>query len=197
MIKRYGVIGTLRMVISLIYTKLFFSQARIIRLPFDIRNRKWIQIGKNFTTGFNCRIEAFPIGTNNEKCLRIGNNVQINDHVHIASAQKVWLGDNVLIASKVFITDISHGNYDDTTKQESPLIPPNDRKLSTKPVVIEDNVWIGETVCILPGVTIGKGCIIGALSVVTKSIAPYSIAVGNPARVIKVFDFNLNEWKKV
>jgi lipopolysaccharide O-acetyltransferase len=64
-------------------------------------------------------------------------------------------------------------------------------------VVIGDNVWIGESVCVLPGVSIGEGCIIGALSVVTKSIPAYSIAVGSPARVVKQFDFEQNKWKKI
>ncbi|MBL4677498.1 MAG: hypothetical protein JKY70_15040 [Mucilaginibacter sp.] len=67
--------------------------------------------------------------------------------------------------------------------------------MGTKPVIIEDNVWIGETVSVLPGVTIGKGSIIGASAVVTKNIPPYSIAVGNPAKVIKTYNFESNSWE--
>lgn len=54
-----------------------------------------------------------------------------------------------------------------------------------KPVIIEDNVWIGARVCILPGVTIGEGSVIGACAVVPKSVPPYSVVIGNPARVVK------------
>ena len=72
-----------------------------------------------------------------------------------------------------------------------------DRKLSAKPVIIHDDVWIGEMVSILPGVEIGKGSIIGANSVVTKYIPDYSIAAGNPAKVIKQYNFNTKRWEKI
>jgi serine acetyltransferase len=191
MIKRYGVIGCLRLLVSLIYTKIFFRNARLIRLPFDIRNRRNIKLGKGFTTGVGCRLEAYPVDESRVLC--IGENVQINDYVHISAMENVTIGNNVLIASKVFISDLNHGNYKGK-ESDSPLSVPNSRKLSTDPVIIKDNVWIGEGVCIMAGVTIGVGCVIGASSVVTKNIPDYSIAVGSPARVIKQFDFTKNEW---
>lgn len=191
MIKRYGVIGCLRLLVSLIYTKIFFRNARLIRLPFDIRNRRNIKLGKGFTTGVGCRLEAYPVDESRVLC--IGENVQINDYVHISAMENVTIGNNVLIASKVFISDLNHGNYKGK-ESDSPLSLPNSRKLSTDPVMIKDNVWIGEGVCIMAGVTIGVGCVIGASSVVTKNIPDYSIAVGSPARVIKQFDFMKNEW---
>lgn len=196
MLKRYGFLGFLRLLVSGFYTKIFFRKARLIRLPFDIRNRRNIQMGEGFTTGFGCRIEAYPQKNETDKILTIGKNVEINDYVHIAAGEKIIIGDNVLIASKVFISDLNHGNYKGT-KQDSPLSTPNSRKLSTDPVLIKDNVWIGEGVCIMPGVTIGSGCIIGASSVVTKDIPDYCIAVGSPAKVIKEFDFDKNEWINV
>jgi lipopolysaccharide O-acetyltransferase len=110
--------------------------------------------------------------------------------------EKVKIGNNVLIASKVFISDHSHGRYDGID-QDSPDTIPKDRKLFCKPVIIEDNVWIGEFVSILPGVTIGKGSIIGTMSVVNKSIDAYSIAVGCPARVIKRYDFDQKKWIRI
>ena len=196
MYQRYGLIGCYKIIISLIYTKLFFPKARLIRLPFDIRNKKFIQIGQNFTSGFGCRIEAHPLAHVNSKCIIIGKNVEINDYVHIAAGEKITIGDNTLIASKVFISDINHGSYSGLN-QDSPLLAPNDRKLSTKPVSIEDSVWIGEGVCIMPGTTIGTGSIIGALSVVTKSVPPYSIAVGNPAKIIKKYNVETLHWDAV
>ncbi len=54
-----------------------------------------------------------------------------------------------------------------------------------KPVVIEDDVWIGSRVTILPGVTIGRGSVVGAAAVVTKDVPPYSVVAGNPAKVVK------------
>lgn len=194
MIEKYEFIGVIKLFVSLIYTKLFFRKARLIRLPFDIRNKKNIQIAEGFTTGFGCRLEAFPVFDKKSKTLIFGKNVQINDYVHIAAGESVIIGNNVLIASKVFISDINHGEYSGLNS-DSPMIFPSERKLSTKPVIIEDNVWIGEGVCIMAGVKIGFGSIIGALSVVTKDIPAYSIAVGSPARVIKEYDFDKKEWK--
>jgi len=195
MLERYGFLGSLKLGISLIYTKLFFKQARLIRLPFDIRNKKFIEIGKKFTSGVGCRIEAYP--ENKEKVVFIGNNVQINDYVHISGMKGVRLGNNVLIASKVFISDLNHGNYSDEGLIDSPLTPPTERKLYAKPIIIEDNVWLGEFVSVLSGVTIGKGSIVGANSVVSKSLPPNVIAVGTPARAVKKYNFDTKKWDKV
>ena len=194
MFERYGLIGCMKLIISLIYTKLFFPQARLIRLPFDIRNKRFTQIGKSFTTGFGCRIEAHPLSDFKSKCIIIGDNVEINDYVHIAAGEKIVIGSNTLIASKVFISDINHGSYSGPG-QDTPLTAPNGRKLSAREIHIGDNVWIGESVCVLPGITIGSGSIIGALSVVTKNVPPYSIAAGNPARVIKTYNFQTKNWE--
>ena len=192
MYKRYGFLGSIRLALCLIYTKIFYPSARLIRLPFDIRNRRYISIGKGFTTGVGCRIEAYP-QSGKDKVLLFGDNIEINDYVHISAGEKIVIGNNVLIASKVFISDINHGNYTGID-QDNPMSIPNSRALSTKSIEIKDNVWIGEGVCIMSGVTIGFGCIIGASSVVTKSIPDYCIAVGTPAKVIKRYDFEKNEW---
>ena len=192
MYKRYGFLGSIRLALCLIYTKIFYPSARLIRLPFDIRNRRYIYIGKGFTTGVGCRIEAYP-QSGKDKVLLFGDNIEINDYVHISAGEKIVIGNNVLIASKVFISDINHGNYTGID-QDNPMSIPNSRALSTKSIEIKDNVWIGEGVCIMSGVTIGFGCIIGASSVVTKSIPDYCIAVGTPAKVIKKYDFEKNEW---
>jgi len=170
-----------------------YPKARLIRLPFDIRYSSLIDLGRNLTTGFGCRLEVDPVKGSKEKYLIFGDNVQLNDYVHIAVSEKVVIGNDVLIASRVFISDHNHGFYSGDN-QDSPLTKPRDRLLSTNAVYIKDNVWIGENVCILPGVTIGKGCVIGSMSVVTKSIPDYSIAVGVPAKVIKIFDFEINQW---
>ena len=91
---------------------------------------------------------------------------------------------------------LCHGDYSDSEKMSDPYEHPKDRKLSAKPVIIHDDVWIGEMVSVLPGVEIGRGAIIGANSVVTKSVPEYSIVAGNPAKIIKRFDFESMEWKR-
>lgn len=193
MLKRYGFLGCMRLVFSLIYTKLFFRKAKLIRLPFDIRNRRHIEIGKGFIAGFNCRIETYA--KEDKKVLFIGKNVQINDFVHITAMENVTIGDNVLMASKIYISDCSHGSYSGNSMDSNPNSIPSERPLFSKPITIEDNVWLGEFVSVLPGVSIGKGTIVGANSVVSKSLPPYVIAVGTPAKPIKKFNFEINKWE--
>jgi len=195
MVSRYGLWGSLVLVKNLILTKVFFPHSRIIRSPFRVRGRRYIQFGKGLTTGTGCRLDAFS--SKNKMCLKLGDNIQINDSVHIAAINSVKIGNRVLIASKVFISDHNHGSYGYNNIHSSPLIPPVERALSSAPVDIGDDVWIGEFVAILPGVTIGNGVIIGTMSVVTKDIPAYSIAVGSPAKVIKQYDFEKEEWVKV
>ena len=177
-----------------IRTVLIFPKARIIRFPIDIRGKKFIQVSKGFTTGVGCRIEAYP--KTDKKVLFFGENFQMNDYVHITAMESVKIGNNVLLASKIYISDCSHGSYSGDENDSHPGSIPHDRPLSSKPVVIEDNVWLGEFVSVLPGVTIGKGSIVGANSVVSKSLPPYVIAVGTPAKPIKKFNFETNKWKK-
>lgn len=178
-----------------ISTKLSVTSARLLRLPIDIRGKKGIDFGTGLTTGYGCRIESFS--EDGSKTLFFGNNVQVNDYCHINALKSVRIGDNVLIASKVFITDLEHGSYagDENDSQPSSIV--KDRPLSSKPVVIGNNVWIGELCSVLPGVIIGENSIIGANSVVTKSIPANSIAVGNPAKVIKQFNFSTNKWERI
>src|SRR6185436_12656439 len=180
-----GFFGAVRLMRDFLFTKIFYPQCRILRIPVYIRGRRYIDFGKGLTTGTNLRIDAFPnfIGNSNQ-VLKIGDDVEINDYVHIAAVLSIEIGSHVLIASKVFITDHNHGNYTGN-EQSHPMEHPRDRKLVAKPVKIEDNVWIGEYVTILPGVTVGRGSIIGTSSVVTRDIPPYTIAVGIPAKVIK------------
>jgi len=197
--KNYFEIYSLGGIVNLIYntlkTKLFYPRAKLVRFPIDFRGKKHISYGIGFTTGRYCRLEAYPIDKKSLAIL-IGKNVQINDFVHITGIKKVVIGDNVLIASKVYISDSSHGSYSGDENDSDPNSIPKERLLFHKEVTIGNNVWIGESVSILPGVIIGTGSIIGANSVVTKSIPDYSIAVGNPARVVKAYDFNTNRWVK-
>lgn len=192
--KSYDLIGICRLFISLIYTKLYFPSAKIIRLPFDIRNKHNIIIGKNFTTGFGCRLESY---SSNTCSITIGENVQINDYVHITGLSSVKIGNGVLMASKIYISDCSHGSYLGDENDSNPISSPASRSLFSKPVIIEDNVWLGEFVSVLPGVRIGKGTIVGANSVVSKSLPEFVIAVGTPAKPIKKYNFQNLRWEKI
>lgn len=185
----------LKMALFIVRTKFVFKKARLIRFPIDIRGKRFIEISRGFTTGYGCRLEAYPVNEN--KVLFIGENFQMNDYVHITSMESVKIGDNVLFASKIYISDCSHGSYSGNQFDSHPDSIPKDRTMYSKPVLIEDNVWLGEFVSVLPGVTIGKGTIVGANSVVSKSLPAYVIAVGIPAKPIKKFNFQTQRWEKI
>jgi len=193
--KSYGLFGIILLLKNIVFTKFLYPSARIIRSPYYIRGRQFSRIGKGFTTGVGLRLDCFPI--NQQICLEIGKDVQLNDYVHIGAINSIKIGDNVLIASKVFITDHNHGSYGFMDSHSNPKTYPQDRVLSSAPVVIEDEVWIGEFVSVLMGVTIGKGSVIGSMSLVSKDIPPYSIAVGIPAKVIKKYNFVSKQWEKI
>ena len=195
--ERYGVLGSFRLLGDKLATRISFPQARLVRRPFYVRGKRWIQIDGGFTTGPGLRLDAFPTSSGGKVVLRIGRDVQVNDYVHIAAIESVSIGNRVLIASKVFISDHNHGSFKGEGPHESPLVPPQERVLASAPVVISDDVWIGESVAVLPGVSIGRGAIIGAMSVVTRNIPEYCIAVGSPARVVKRYNFETSAWERV
>ncbi|WP_316833819.1 DapH/DapD/GlmU-related protein [Pedobacter nutrimenti] len=156
----------------------------LISYPLYLLGGKNISIGDNFISYSRLRLEAHTSFLTQifNPILSIGNNVAINYDCHIGCINKVIIGDNVLIASKVFITDHFHGN----TTKDIIGTPPSQRKLISKgPVIIENNVWIGENVSIMPNVIIGENSIIGANSVVTKSVPKNTVVAGIPAIIIK------------
>lgn len=195
--EKYSILQVLYLIFYKVKGWFIFKNARLIRFPFRVRGKQYIKIGKGFTTGFNCRIDALNINNLKEKYLiEIGENVEINDDVHIGATEKIIIGDNVLIASKVYISDHNHGSYKGE-EQDSPMSMPKKRKIYSSPIKIERNVWIGEFVSILQGVTVGEGAIIGTMSVVTKDIPPYTIVVGSPAKSIKRYNFETKKWDTI
>lgn len=180
---------------ALVLTKLFYPKARLIRRPFYCRGKAFLRYGAGFTTGYGCRFDLGDALGAKGILLDIGENCKMGDYNHIVASEKVTIGKNCLMASKIFISDTSHGNYQNDLQDDPMAMAPDDRTLHTKPVLIGDNVWIGENVCILAGVTIGDGCIIGANCVVSKSVPAGSIVAGIPGKVIKSWDSELKRWE--
>lgn len=194
---QYSLSETISTAFALICTKLFYSGARLIRRPFYCRGRARLQFDAGLTTGHHCRFDLLGEDHDNSKKLIIGKNCKLGDNVHIVANEKVIIGDNCLMASKIFISDTSHGGYSNKSTDSSPYLPPDERPIYSKPVSIGNNVWIGENACVLLGVTIGTGCIIGANSVVNRDIPDNCIAAGAPAKIIKRWDKELQMWVKI
>jgi acetyltransferase-like isoleucine patch superfamily enzyme len=168
------------------YRRKFLSVGKesFIRFPASIHNPKFIELGNNFKAEKGLILEAFDrYGEDGfSPKVIVGDNCSFGYHCHIGCINKIEIGNNLLAASNIFMSDHSHGE----NSLKEAFIAPIKRRLSSKgPIKIGNNVWIGECVMILSGVTIGDRCVIGANSVVTCDIPSNSIAAGNPAKVLR------------
>ena len=134
----------------------------------------------------NCvRLTSWPSKQADAEII-IGDYCLISPGVRISSAKSIRIGDNCMFAANVIISDSDwHGIYNRIRPFRC-----------TKPVVIENNVWLGERVIVTKGVTIGENSVVGSGSVVTKSIPPNSVTAGNPARIIKTINPNRRMLKR-
>lgn len=145
---------------------------------------RYIRIGAGTQIGRNASLFAWDsyAGNSYSPSITIGENCLLRDGLQVSAIGSVQIGQGVLTGINVLIADNSHGRF----CSEHLLMNPKDRPVESKGGVrIGDRVWLGNNVCVLPGVTIGEGSIIGANSVVTHDIPPYSLAVGSPAKVVR------------
>lgn len=163
------------------------SNLKSFGVPFVVVGGKYIELGDNVILGKDCRLEATDAWrgqTFNPKMI-IGDNVVINPLCHIGCINEVRIGNYVTIGERTYITDHFHG----ASSYEALNMPPRHRPLFSKgKTVIEECATLGENCAVMSGVTIGAHSVIGANSVVTKDIPPYSIAAGIPAKVIKTIE---------
>jgi lipopolysaccharide O-acetyltransferase len=179
----------------LISQKLGVKKIRIGPAAY-LRGLSFVEMGEDFSAGRGLWLEAISRYNDEEFTPRIviGNHVRISQFAHIAATHLVEIGDNVLIGSKVMITDHNHGQYSNSS-HASPHISPTDRPLDREHcVLIGRNVWLGDGVVVTAGSSIGEGSVIGANSVVRGRIPPCTVAAGTPATVRKVFKFDAMRW---
>ena len=155
--------------------------------PFRIDGSDGISI--NHKTFFQKGVWLYCSGINNIKAnLSIGEGCVFGYNNHITCVRKVTIGDFVLTANNVYISDNLH-SYENINK---PII--HQPIIFKRAVKIGDGAWIGENVSII-GANIGKNSVIGANSVVTRDIPDYCVAVGSPAVIIRQFDLHSQEWQ--
>ena len=201
-------------IISKIKSNSTFKQfAHWLLIPSrEHRPRLWVKMilnpfihkrGKNSIIRYRTRIDVLPfnkfyLGENSviEDFCTVNNgvgDVYIGDRSLIGMGNviigPVSIGNDVILAQNIVISGLNHG-YEDIH------IPPSLQKIIKKAIVLEDNIWIGANAVITAGVKIGKHSVIGAGSVVTKNIPAYSVAVGNPAKVVKRYNFTTMLWEK-
>lgn len=181
-----GIKYIIRKIYTVIKLRKFKEKGKHINFcsGLKLKNPQYISIGSGCFLGPDCRIEAWD--KYNDKTfspvIKLGNNVKINSTCHIGAINNINIGDDCLLGSHVLIIDHSHGN----NSLSEIGIHPSQRDLFSKGgITIGKLCWICENVVVLPGVHIGECCVIGANSVVTKNIPAYSVAVGNPAHVVK------------
>jgi acetyltransferase-like isoleucine patch superfamily enzyme len=154
-----------------------------------IRHRSRIDVfpWNRFEIGELTTIEDFTTVNNGSGAIILGNRVRVG--IGSVIIGPVTMGNGAGLGQHVFVSGFNHG-YRDASKNSS--VQP----LDIKPVIIEEEAHIGANAVVTAGVTIGKRTQIGAGSVVTKSIPPFCIAVGNPAKVIKQFNHSTGMWEK-
>jgi acetyltransferase-like isoleucine patch superfamily enzyme len=152
-------------------------RTRIDVLPFN-----------KFNMGSNAVIEDFSTINNGVGDVIIGNDTLIGMGNVIIGP--VTIGNNVIFAQNIVASGLNH-DYNDVN------IPISKQKILVSPIVVEDDCWIAANSIITSGVTIGKHSVVAGGSVVTKNVPPYSVVAGNPAKVIKQYDFATQEWVKV
>jgi acetyltransferase-like isoleucine patch superfamily enzyme len=168
--------------------KKFGTKAAIFH-PLRIDGKKNISIGNKVIIQYKTWLAAVPL-TGALTCdLIIGDGTCIGNFNHIYATKSIIIGKNVLTADRVYISDNLH-SYNNINL---PII--NQPIKQVNAVDIGDGSWIGENVCII-GANIGKNCVIGANSVVTKDIPDYCVVVGIPARIIKRYCAERQDWYK-
>lgn len=167
-----------------------FGRTTSVVFPVGIEGPGNIALGDRVYVAHKSCLAARPLTNRNECLLQIGSGSRIGRFNHIYATHRVVLGQNVLTANGVYISDNLHDYRD-------PQVPIMDQPIIQNGIVeIGEGSWLGHNACVL-GASIGRHCVIGANAVVVSDIPDYSVAVGAPAKVIKQYDPSTQEWISV
>jgi acetyltransferase-like isoleucine patch superfamily enzyme len=160
----------------------FYPEAEVVNTQ---KQKNKIVIGEN--THIRGKLLIWP----NSSGISIGNNSYIGHNTIITAAERIIIGNSVLISHNANIIDTNSHEINYKEREIGYLnllkngLPIEMKNIETSPIIIEDHVWISYNVCVLKGVTIGRGAIIGAGSIVTKDVPPFTLYAGNPAKFIR------------
>jgi acetyltransferase-like isoleucine patch superfamily enzyme len=156
-----------------------FGKGTVLTLPIRLSGEDRIAIGDDVFLGSDCWLQTLPDEGNRGMAISIGSGTKMSGACVISAARKVVLEEEVLLARNVYISDHIH-QYSDTN---TAVLAQGLDKIGA--VLIKRGAWLGQNVVVCPGVTIGRGSVIGANSVVNRDIPDYCVAVGSPAQVVK------------
>ncbi len=166
----------------------FGRRARVV-WPLRIVGSRFVRLEDDVTVQYGSYIAVLKLGERDPQ-LSVGAGTQIGNFSHIICTGKIEIGMNVLIADRVYIADNLH-EYQDVGR---PVMHQPLRQL--RHVTVGAGSWIGENVCVV-GCTIGRNCVIGSNSVVSRDIPDFCVAVGSPAVPVKRFCSDTGTWRKV
>jgi acetyltransferase-like isoleucine patch superfamily enzyme len=179
---------------TVVLSRCFYAIGRRTNIspPLRFANLSLIQLGNGVTIHSNCWIHALR-GDADAPAAKVilRDNVCIGMDATISAAKKIEIGENVFTARNVYISDHGHEFHDVTLPTACQGIG------HVSEVSIGADTWIGQNAVILPGVKIGRHCVIGANSVVNIDIPDYCVAAGVPARVVRTYNAVSNTWDRV
>lgn len=158
------------------HTSIIRSSVRMDVLPFN-----------SFSLGAHSIIDDFGVINNGVGPVQIGENTLIG--IGAVVIGPVNIGSKVIMAQHVVLSGLNHS-------YENVQLPIRDQRVTMRPIVIEDECWIGANVTITAGVTVGRHSVVAGGSVVTRDVAAYTVVGGNPARVLKHYDQETDQWLK-
>lgn len=175
-----------------IFLSFYYGFNKKVTFGKDVRivNPQYIELGSNIVLDDGCELCVLQTIPHIVPRLKIGHDVLIGKGCRIGCDNSIVIGDNVLFAPNVHISDRNHSYENINT-------PISKQPISTHgPVIIKEETWLGYGCQIMSGVTIGKHCVIAAGAIVVKDIPDYCIVGGNPARILKRYDKETGIWVK-